>query len=198
MSTPSIPIAPIARRSRTWLLASVAGGVLALVLVIWLILSFLGGGEPRLNDNTVVLAKFISSSAFDQLPFDKQRQYYKVLDKRSQELDQLYKDRRLSDGEYRTGLEAAWLGKHLNHVEKYFALPPGQGRADYINKLLVKKARKPGTIDPDEIKTDETAAELRVESWPPSVREQWNTFHNAYHKEKKSRETPQTRPSGKK
>src|SRR6266536_4515512 len=144
MSAPTTITPPARGKRRIWIFVA-AGSALVLGLIVGMILFFTSGGEPRLNDNTVVLAKFISSSAFDQLPFDKRRQYYKVLDKRSQELDQLYKDRRLSDGEYRTGLEAAWLGKHINHVEKYFALPPGQGRADYINKLLVKKARKPGT-----------------------------------------------------
>src|SRR5438067_4199921 len=125
----------IVDRRRTWIFIS-AGAVAALAAIAWLIISFMGPGEPRLNENTVVLTKFARSTQFDALPFDKQRQFYKVLDDRGQELDQAYRDHRLTEPEYRAGLEAAWLGKHIKHVEKYFALPPGQSRADYITKLL--------------------------------------------------------------
>ena len=48
------------------------------------------------------------------------------MDDRDEELDEAFTPKRLSESEYRTGLEAAWLGKHINRVEKYFSLPPGQ------------------------------------------------------------------------
>ena len=34
----------------------------------------------------------------------------------------------------------------------------------------------------------ETAAELKVEKWPASVRSQWELFHKAYHEQKVARE----------
>jgi hypothetical protein len=155
---------------------------------------------PRLNDNAVVLTKFIDSKSFERLPFEQQRQYYKVLDDRDAELDQAYAAKRLTEPEYRVGLEAAWLGKHINRVEKYFSLPPGEKRTSYITRLLDKKQRK--KIKPkhnsDGIDADETAAELRVEHWPPAVRKQWETFHEAYRAQKKSLEKsihPQSKPS---
>ena len=174
---------------RMWI--GIAAGVAILGLIMWGIVAVVGGGEPRLNENSVVLTKFIRSSGFDDLPYEKQRQFYKVLDDRKDEIDQLYKDRRLSEAEYRTALEAAWLGKHINRVEKYFALPPGNGRDAYIDKLLDKKAKKDSDDEGDEpgkIKADETAAELKVEAWPPAVREQWKLFHTTYSREKKARE----------
>jgi hypothetical protein len=184
-------------RRRPWLLIALA--VVVLGGAIWGIASLLGNDLPRLNDNAVVLTKFIRSGRFDALPFEQRRQFYKVLDDRDAELDEAYQSKRLSESEFRAGLEAAWLGKHINRVEKYFSLPPGQGRTAYINKLLDKKERKKAksTSGGADIDADETAAELRVESWPSAARSQWDQFHDAYRQQKKTRESakqPQTKP----
>jgi hypothetical protein len=171
-------------------------GVVLLGAAIWLIAASRGEDVPRLNDNAVVLTKFIDSKRFQQLPFEQQRQYYKVMDDRDQELDQAFTAKKLTESEYRAGLEAAWLGKHINRVEKYFALAPGSSRMNYIAKLLEKKEKKksksakstaaaPGA---DEINADETAAEIKVERWPAAVRTQWTTFHDAYRAARKAQE----------
>jgi hypothetical protein len=177
--------------------------VLALVLGIVVIAAVRGESVPRLNENAVVLTKFLTSGRFDQLPFEQQRQFYKVLDDRDAELDQAYTSKRLTESEYRAALEAAWLGKHINRIEKYFALPPGQARTTYLNKLVDKKERKKtkspsAAKGPDEIDADETAAELKVEKWPDPIRTQWKTFHDAYRAHKKAAEKaakPQTKPA---
>jgi hypothetical protein len=158
-----------------------------------------GDQVPRLNDNALVLTKFIASKRFEQLPFDQQRQFYKVLDDRDAELDHAYESHQLTESEYRAGLEAAWLGKHLNRVEKYFALAPGAPRTTYVHKLLDKKERKKTKPknNPDNISADETAAELKVENWPAATRTQWQAFHDAYHAQRKAieKERAQTRPA---
>jgi hypothetical protein len=183
---------------------AIAGAcVIALVLCIVVIAAVRGADVPRLNENAVVLTKFITSGRFEQLPFEQQRQFYKVLDDRDAELDQAYTNKRLGESEYRTGLEAAWLGKHINRVEKYFGLPPGQARTTYLNKLVDKKERKKAKSagsakNPDEIDADETAAELKVEKWPEPIRSQWKSFHDAYRAHKKAAEKaakPQTKPA---
>jgi hypothetical protein len=182
--------APSPRRRRAGLIAGLVGAVM-LAALIWVAAAIiLGNDVPRLNENAVVLAKFVRSGRFDALPFEQQRQFYKVLDDREDELDQAFADRRLNESEYRAGLEAAWLGKHINRVEKYFALPPGQGRVNYITKLLDKKERKRAAAagkEDDDIDADETAAELRVEKWPSDIRTQWDVFHTAYRQQKKAR-----------
>jgi len=192
------PAPPLAS-SRKWILIGSTSAIIILVLLAWFLIHSMGQTEPRLNENTIVLSKFISnSSTFSQLPFEKQRQYYKVMDDRDTEIDQAFEQSQLTEGEYRAALEAAWLGKHINRFEKYAAMSPS-ARANYVNTLLNdkdKKDQKKGkskkgqskTPSPDKIKVDETAAELRVESWPPPVRDQWKQFHDAYHREKKSRE----------
>jgi hypothetical protein len=90
--------------------------VIALILCVVVIAAISGPSMPRLNENAVVLTKFLTSGRFDKLPFDEQRQYYKVLDDRDEELDHAYATSRLNESEYRVGLEAAWLGKHINRT----------------------------------------------------------------------------------
>src|SRR5689334_801223 len=119
--TATVSPKPAAKKSAAsplpWIIGG-AAGVIVLALIIWLIASVFGNSEPRLNENTVVLAKYTQSPAFDKLEYDKQRQYYKVIDDRSAELDQSFKDHRLTEAEYRGALQAAWLGKHIKHLEK--------------------------------------------------------------------------------
>lgn len=189
--------AQIAPKSRAVWIVGVAMAAVAVGVITWIAFSAAGSGEPRLNESTEVLARFVTSPTFDALPYEKQRQYYKVFDDRDKQVDQAFHDRRLTEPQYRAALEAAWLGKHINRVEKYFSLPPGQPRTDYIAGLLAKKNKKPGHDDHDNIEADESSAELRVDRWPQPLRDQWNQFHTVYKKEKKeakAREAPSTRP----
>jgi hypothetical protein len=193
---PVVPSKAKGDRRRMWI--GIAAAVVVVGLLVWALVALVGGGEPRLNENSVVLTKFVRSRDFEQLPYEKQRQFYKVLDDREDEIDQLFAGKRLSESEYRAALEAGWLGKHINRVEKYYALPPGKARDDYIDKLLDKKEKKKdASKSGGNIKADETAAEMKVEAWPPAVREQWKTFHTNYSREKKAREAAATQPGKK-
>lgn len=179
------------------------GAVAVIVAFVALFFAFRGMDAPRLNDNAVLLSKYVSSKWFEQLPFEEQRQYYKVLDDRDEELDQAFSSGKLTESEYRAGIEAAWLGKHVNRVEKYFSLSPGVPRTNYLNKLLEKKERKKAKSkgapnSADEINADETAAEMKVEKWPPAMRKQWEDFHEAYRAQRKAIEKaqkPATKPA---
>jgi hypothetical protein len=196
-----ITVSTLPKRSRrtTWVAIVVCVVVLA---SIWLVIRIRAIDEPRLNADTASIARFVHGSGFNALPFDKQRQFYKVLDDRGKELDEDFKTGRIPEIEYRSAIEGAWLGKHINQVEKYFSLPPGQERTNYIDQLVTKKLKpkdgKKVASDKDaiDIKADETAAEMRVESWPLAAREQWKQFHTAYRNEKKSREKASAGPSG--
>jgi hypothetical protein len=190
-----IPPAP-PKQKRTWMYITGAA-VLVIALGAWAIVHFSGPAEPRLNESTVTLVKFLTSGKFEGLGYDKQRQYYKVFDDRSKELDKELKDNHITESEYRAAIEAAWLGKHINHVEKYYSLPQGEQRTEFVNKLVAKKlkkdAKEKSTAKPTDeqdfdTKVDETAAEFKVESWPTVVREQWKTFHQSYHDQKKAAE----------
>jgi hypothetical protein len=193
MTIMTTPAKPAESRKRLWVI--VGASVLALACVAWGVSSLMGGGPPRLNDSTVALTKFYHSDAFVELPHEQQVQYLKVLDDRDKEIDQTFAEGKLSEAEYRSGLEASWLGKHVNRVEKYFALPPGQARGAYLDKLLDKREEKKAddkkskaASNDRKLKADETAAELRVERWPADARMKWDTFHNAYRDQRKARD----------
>jgi hypothetical protein len=193
-----IPIKVKKSPPRMWLIVT---GVIAMVVlgIVLLVVKTRGVSEPRLNEPTHVLAKFVSTRAFDNLLYEKQRLYYKMLDDRgNKEIDHAFKSAQISESEYRTALDAAWLGKHINRVEKYQAMSSA-ARTQYIDELVTKKLKKDGKPGQgggdDDIDADETAAEFKVEVWPANVREQWKQFHDAYRREKKAREAAATRPA---
>src|SRR5262245_15167765 len=126
-----IPITVKRSPPRMWLI--VTGVIVVVVLgVVLLVVKSMGVSEPRLNEPTHVLAKFVSTRTFDNLPFDKQRLYYKMLDDRgNKEIDHAFKSGQISESEYRTALDAAWLGKHVNRVEKYQTMG-STARTQYI------------------------------------------------------------------
>src|SRR5829696_1305065 len=73
--------------TRAWWIIGGVAGVVIIGLVLFLLSRSNRVDEPRLNESTVTLAKFVSSRQFDGLPYDKQRQFYKVLDDRGKEID---------------------------------------------------------------------------------------------------------------
>jgi hypothetical protein len=195
----ALPAAKATAGRTRWMIGGVACAILG--AGVWLTIAASGSGEPRLNADTAAIAEFVHRGEFGTLSFDKQRQFYKVLDDRGKELEASFRAGQISEAQYRDALEGAWLGKHINQVEEYFSRPPGQARATYIDQLVTKKLKpkdKKQAVekDEDEIKADETAAEARVDGWPPAIREQWKQFHTAYRTEKKRREKAATRPSG--
>jgi hypothetical protein len=129
-----------------WIAAGVGAGVIVLGLIGWLVVRTGPPVEPRLNEPTPVLAKFVASTAFERMPYEKQRLYYQILDDRGNEIAQAYRDKHLSEAEYRSALDAAWLGKHINRVEKYMAKSP-MARSQYIDELL-KKTREDAATRP--------------------------------------------------
>lgn len=183
---------PATKSRAPWIAVGVIVAIAIIVAIC--IVSLSGSGEPRLSESTDVLIRFLTSKKFEELPFEKQRQFYKVFDDRDKQIDQAFKARQMTEAQYRAALEAAWLGKHLNRVEKYFGLPPGQARTAYIDGLLAKKNKKSGKNDHENVEADESVAESKVDQWPAPIRDQWTQFHTAYKKEKKSRESATTRP----
>jgi hypothetical protein len=179
---------PVAANKRQRLIFIAIACCVALAAGVWLIGAAMRDDTPRLNESAVVLTKFIESKQFDRMPFEQQRQFYKVLDDRDAELDQAFAASKITESEYRAGLEAAWLGKHINRVEKYYSLAPGVARTNYLTKLVDKKERKTTKpkAGPDKINADETAAEMKVEKWPSALRAQWESFHEAYRTQRKA------------
>ena len=164
-------------------------------VTVW---AFAGDDEPRLNDDTVSIVKFVSGSAYAKLPFARQAEYMKVLEDRddNDELEAAFEAGKLTEAEYRAGLLEAWLGQQVKRSEKFASLPPGPARDRYVRELLdkkdAKKARKaarpqPGGGDP-EVKRDKALQEIRINAWPADARGRWEQYRRAYDAQKDARE----------
>jgi len=159
-------------------------------------------GPPRLNEAPAKIASFATSGDFSKLPFDRQVVYLKQMDAKEDALVEAYRAGRMNEEEYRKSLEAAYLGRQLGRMKKYFERTPGAERDAYLDKLLVKKeSEKRGEPPPPKLAADgklkqpkvdaKDAADLKdlkrddseestvVKSWPADVQKQWQEFHSA-------------------
>jgi hypothetical protein len=172
----------------------VVGGIVAL---LWSKDSY--GGTPRLNADTISLAKFVSTEQYTKLPFDKQKLYMKVLEDRddNNELKKAFAAGQISETEYRTALLEAWLGQQLKRSERYASLP-APAKPMYIADLLGKKAKEKAQESKSgssakrdngaEVKRDDTMEKMRIDSWPADIRMQWEEYRRAYEDQKTARE----------
>jgi len=183
------------------------GGAGAAALIALLVVGLVAwkpwqSGPPRLNEAPSKIASFTTSGDFSKLPFDRQLVYLKQMDAKEDALVEAYRAGRMSEEEYRKALEAAYLGRQLGRMKKYFDRTPGAERDAYLDKLLTKKesekrgdAPQPklkadGTLKPPKVdakdandvkdlKRDDAEESLAIKSWPADVQKQWQEFHSA-------------------
>jgi hypothetical protein len=196
------------RRQQKILIAGIGGAALAVALAVLLIFQPWHRPVPRFNDEPARIAQLAASSDFDKLPFSQREAYMKVMDQRKAQIEQAYAGGKLSDDEYRKALEAAHLGKLLDHMKKYYARPPGRARDAYLDRVIDKKEKKVTSLKKnptakkekkaDSIPRDDSEEDAEINSWPPDVRAQFLQFrqalsdHKKLHKELKKAAEPAT------
>lgn len=175
----------------------IGAGVLAVLLLgVFVYWTFLRTVEaPRLNSEPYVIGKFTATSHFGRLPFEKKWQYYELMDDKEDALKAAYAEGKMNDDEYRLALQAAYYGKHLDRMKKYFEKPPGRERTAYLDKLVQKKyedddkkgdgktSGKSDDLKPltaDEIKRDDTEQDDDISAWPADVRAKWEEYKREY------------------
>ena len=152
-----------------------------------------------MNEPPAQVVGFFGTADFDRLPFDRQVAYLKQVEAKEDELVAAYRAGTIRDADYRRALQAAYLGRHLARMNKYFEQPAGRARDAYLDKLLDKKdaekkgvaiVKKDGTkkapkpdardaADVKDIKRDDSDEAATVAKWPPAVQEQWKQYHAA-------------------
>jgi len=195
-------------RRRRLLLA--AGAVLSAAALISLIV-WIAWPSPKplpLNADTTSLAVFVSSEQYLRMPFELQERYMRVLEDREDngELKRAFVAGRLTESQYRAAIQEAWLGEQFKRARKYAALPPGPERVAFINDLLDRKRQNKNSDaieeeggesgsgkseareNADFIKRDPSASQMRIDSWPPAVRDQLMTYRKDYESQKQTRE----------
>jgi hypothetical protein len=179
-----------------------AGALAVVVLGVFLWMKLRPINAPRLNSEPFVIGKFTATSRFDRLAFDQKWQYYELMDDKEPAIKAAYAQGKMSDTEYRKALQAAWYGKQLGRMKKYFEKPPGRERIAYLDKLVQKKYEdddkkngkgggkgngKSDDLSPltaEEIKRDDADEEADVSAWPADIRSRWDEYRQAYRQRK--------------
>jgi hypothetical protein len=174
----------------------------AIIAVLALIVAGVGGwflwktfhpAPPLPTAPTEQLVAYVGSPKFIEATWDKKPQYLGALDTREEEIEKLYRSGKLSEPQTGMAREAAWLGKYLGRMEKFFSLPPGQQRLDYIEKVVdkiddVDEPPKPKTGPEDKLpKRDKKWGKTVIASFPPDVQAQWKEFQKAINDEQDRR-----------
>src|SRR4051794_37577757 len=76
-----------------------------------------------LNSDTITLAKYLSSSDFQQLDEPHKRSYREVIRSKSKELAQALAEGKITRAEYDEAYLNGWLARQMDHMGDYFRLP---------------------------------------------------------------------------
>jgi len=206
------------KRKRMVLIAGIGGAALGVAVAVLLIFRpWQRSGIPRLNDEPAKLARFVGSEKFDKLPFDQREVYMKMMDRKKTQITAAYAAGSIGDDDYRKTLDAAYFGKRLDEMKKYFSKPAGPEREAYLDTLMAKTDKKHEAIarnpsakqekKQEQIPRDDSDDEAEMNSWPPAVRAQFETFRQALAEKKKhhrdalaakeQKSSPATAPAGK-
>jgi len=176
--------------------------VVAIIAVVALVVACVGGwflwkslhpGPPLPTAPTDKLVPYVISPKFNEAPWDKKELYLGAVEKREEEVEKLYKSGKLTQPEMSMAREAAWLGKYVGRMDKYFSLPPGQQRVDYIKKVVDKidDVDEPPKVKPapeDKLpKRDKKWGKTITATFPPDVQQQWKEFQKTINEEQDRR-----------
>jgi hypothetical protein len=168
--------------------------IVAIIAMLALLVAAVGGwflwktlhpSPPPATAPTDKLVPFVIGPKFNELPWEKKQLYLGAIETREEELDKLFRAGKLSEPDMGMAREAAWMGKYVGRMNKFFALPPGQQRLDYIKKVVDKIQdvdEPPKTKGPSEDKLpkrDRKWGKQMTAAWPADVQAQWKEFEKA-------------------
>src|SRR3954469_22466591 len=103
------------------LVALIAVVALAVAAVgLWFLWKTLHPGPPLPTAPTDKLVPYVLSPKFSEATWDKKQLYLGALEKREEEVEKLYKAGKLTEPEMGQAREAAWLGKYVGRMDKFF------------------------------------------------------------------------------
>jgi len=183
---PATPTTAPPAGSKKRLLAIIAG--LALVVACvggWFLWKTLHPGPPLPTAPTDKLVPYVISPKFKDASWDQKQLYLGAVEKREDEVEKMYRTGKLNETEMGMAREAAWLGKYVGRMDKFFSLPPGQQRLDYTKKVVDKiddvdepPKTKAGT-DEKLPKRDKKWGKTVVAAFPPDAQAQWKEFQKS-------------------
>ena len=184
--------APVQKKKPLVAIIAVAALVVA-VVGGWILWKTLHPGPPLPTAPTDKLVPYVISAKFNEATWDKKQLYLGAVEKREEEVEKMYKAGKLTEPEMGMAREAAWLGKYVGRMDKFFSLPPGKQRTDYIIKVVDKidDVDEPLKVKPnpeDKLpKRDKKWGKTVIATFPPDVQQQWKEFQKAINEEQDRR-----------
>lgn len=173
-------------KNRKLLAALLAGTVVVGGLVTWILLS---SRAPAPSGDTVSLAKFVSTAEFESLTEDRKRPYLETLEKSKAQLAMAHELGRISDAEYETALQNAWVGRIERQMDDYLALADAAKRIRLVDKIINQRqaahARQAGGK-----KGHGELLRERMRAWPPEMLKRWDQFRKAVQERRRARGLP--------
>lgn len=192
--SPSAPKVFHWRRKHTSI-AAASGAALLLIVVAIVLVKKGSGSPPPMNAPIEQMARFVGSSGFLKLPFDRQREYMQHLHAKKKDLADAYKEHKLSHEVALQASNYAWCGKRLLEMQLYASAGEGQARETYLTNLALREIEKdkkkksaragttsqpaaPPVADADDVlpKHDQGTVREIIMYWPEDVQRQWRNF----------------------
>jgi hypothetical protein len=170
--------------------------------------------EPPLNADSVDIIRFAGTEQFNDLPFERQYIFMKLIDDREKQLKDRYEEGQIEAPELRLTKELAWFGKQLDRMNKYHAKQNAQQKQAYIDELIRKaeakdaedeKSEKEKSATPrndtkerksGDVPRDQLTEEIRPLTWPKDVQAKWNAYRTALRDRKEALKPPEAPVTG--
>jgi len=133
-----------------------------------------------LNSDPITLAKYMSSSDFQQLDEIHKRPYRETIRSKNKELAKAYAEGKLTRAEYDEAYLNGWLARQMDHMGDYFRLPVADRKYVWAEQYNKKKASKAPSTDP--VPTDEVEKafiQRVISTWPADEQAEWDEFRRA-------------------
>ncbi len=177
------PVERLPFSRRTWIIIGIAAALLAVLATILLWRTLKPRGIPPIDAPPIEIIKFAMTSGWDQLPFDRRAMFMKKLDKKTYQdkLKDAYQTGKITVQEHFRAKTLAHFGKHLDRMEKLFALR-GKAREDYLDEIARHDLRPPEFRTGKKVQDVEAvireSAYLRnyPHTWPVEIKHKWDAY----------------------
>jgi hypothetical protein len=181
------------KKKPVFAIVSVLALIVVIVGVVW-VWKIMHPGPPLPTAPTPKLVDWVTNQErFKATEFGRQKELLGALDNREEEIEQMFRSHKLTEPQMGMAREAAWLGKQMGRMEKFFSLPPGQQRLDYIKKVVDKMDdvdEPPKTKGPNDEKLpkrDKKWGKTVIAIFPADVQAQWKEYQKAINDEQDRR-----------
>jgi hypothetical protein len=139
--------------------------------------------QPKpLNSDTITLAKYFSSSDFQQMDESHKRPYREVIRPKTKELAQALANGKITRAEYDEAYLNGWLARQMDHMGDYFRLPVADRKYVWAEQYKQKKAAKDKsteTVPQPSDDTEKAFIQRVISMWPQDEQAEWDEFRRA-------------------